>query len=202
MRPSVLLVTFTAAVALASGACSSGIRVRATTAPDASLSGLHTFRILNAPQRRADAPALPADDPMLNNSITNQALRQDIARGLEAKGYTLDQNSPDFVVAYYAGTKEKMDTTYWNPDPYWRYGYRGYRRFGSAWPWYGYAAPYPVMQLQEYTEGSVIVDVVDPRTKELLWRGQGVAQVSDDPTVYTTELEKTVTAILKKFPNG
>jgi hypothetical protein len=196
-----LLMTVTTALTLASAACSSGIQVRTTTAPDASLTGLHTFRVLNAPQRRADAPALPANDPMLDNSITNRALRQDLLRGLQAKGYALDSNNPDFVVAYYAGTKEKMDTTYWNPDPYWRYGYRGYR-YGWAWPWYGYAAPYPVMRVQEYTEGSVIVDVVDPRTKELVWRGQGLARVSDDPKTYTKELEKTVDAILKKFPHA
>ncbi len=58
------------------------------------------------------------------------------------------------------------------------------------------------MRLQEYTEGSVIVDVVNPKTKELLWRGQGVARVSDDPNVYAKELEQTVNAILKKFPHA
>jgi hypothetical protein len=203
MRPQMLLTTLTAALALASGACSSGIRVSTTTAPDANLAGLHTFRVLNAPQRRADAPVLSQDDPMLNNSITNQALRQDLVQGLQAKGYTFDGSNPDFVVAYYAGTKEKMDTTYWNPDPYWRYGYRGFGfRRGWAWPWYGYAAPYPAMQVQTYTQGTVIVDVVDPKTKELLWRGQGVASVSDNPNTYANEIEKTVTAILKKFPQA
>jgi hypothetical protein len=201
MRPRIMLTTLTAALALASGACSSGIRVRTTTAPDAELAGLHTFRVLDAPTRRADAPRLPHDDPMLDNSITNQALRQDLVQGLQGKGYTLDTDNPDFVVAYYAGTKEKMDTTYWNPDPYWRYRYRGYR-YGWAWPWFGYAAPHPVMHVQEYTEGSVIVDVVDPKTKELLWRGQGVAPVSDDPKTYAKELGQTVNAILKKFPHA
>lgn len=201
MRSPIMFLTVTAAVALASGACASGVRVRTTAAPDANLAGLHTFRVLNAPQRRADAPQLPQDDPMLANSITNSQLRQDLVQGLQAKGYTLDAANPDFVVAYYAGTKEKMDTTYWNPDPYWRYGYRGYR-YGWAWPYYGWAAPYPAMSVQEYTEGTVIVDVVNPSTKELLWRGQGMARVSDNPTAYTNELEKSVTAILKKFPNA
>jgi hypothetical protein len=202
-----LLGTITTALAVSSAACSSGIHVSTTTAPDASLAGLRTFRVLNAPQRRADAPALSQSDPMLDNSITNRELRSDLTQGLEAKGYALDTDNPDFVVAYYAGTKEKMDTTYWNPDPYWRYGYRGlgYRGFGYrgwAWPWYGFAAPYPAMQLQEYTQGTVIVDVVDPRTKELLWRGQGVAAVSDSPSTYSKELDRTVTAILKKFPHA
>jgi hypothetical protein len=201
MRPQVLLITVTTALALASAACSSGIQVRTTTAPDANLAALRTFRILKAPQRRADAPSLSQSDPMLDNSITNRALRQDLVQGLESKGYTLDTSNPDFVVAYDAGTKAKMDTTYWNPDPFWRYGYRGYR-YGWAWPWYGYAAPYPAVRVQEYTEGSVIVDVVDPKTKELLWRGQGMARVSDDPNTYAKEIDKTVQAILKKFPNA
>jgi len=44
--------------------------------------------------------------------------------------------------------------------------------------------------------------VLDPRTKELLWRGQGVARVSDDEPQYEQELWKTVTAILEKFPQA
>jgi hypothetical protein len=45
-----------------------------------------------------------------------------------------------------------------------------------------------------------IIDVLDPRTKELLWRGQGVARVSDDEPQCEQDLWKTVTAILEKFP--
>ena len=48
----------------------------------------------------------------------------------------------------------------------------------------------------------MIVDVVDPKTQELLWRGQGVAPVSDDPNTYAKELGQTVNAILKKFPHA
>jgi len=48
----------------------------------------------------------------------------------------------------------------------------------------------------------VIVDVVDPNTRELLWRGQGVAAVSDDEAKYEQDLWKTVTAILEKFPRA
>ena len=198
MRSSLLLTTLST-LALATVSCSSGIQVRTAAAPDATLGGLHTFRVLAPPSRRFDAPALSPDDPMLDNSITNRDLRNDLVQALESKGYASNRESPDFVVAYYAGTKEKMDTTYWNPDPAWRYAYRGYR-YGWAWPWYGYAAP--IMQVQEYTEGSVVVDVIDPKSRELLWRGQGVARVSDNPTTYGKEIAKTVDAIIKKFPRS
>jgi hypothetical protein len=58
------------------------------------------------------------------------------------------------------------------------------------------------MQVNEYTQGSVIVDVIDPQTQELLWRGQGVANVSSDPGKYTQEMNQSVAAILKKFPQA
>jgi len=66
-------------------------------------------------------PSTPLDatDPMLNNSITNQQLRNDLVQGFEGKGYVLASSNPDFQIAYYAGTKQKMDTIYfgWNPGP-------------------------------------------------------------------------------------
>jgi hypothetical protein len=58
------------------------------------------------------------------------------------------------------------------------------------------------MQVHDYTEGSVTIDVIDPRTMELVWRGQGVAAVSDDPMRYAAELDRSVTAILGRFPQA
>jgi hypothetical protein len=209
MRSKILLTTITGAFVLTAAACSSGsgVQVRTAVSPDASLAGLHTFSVLPAPERSNNAPALSASDPMLNNSIVNQQLRTDLVQGFEGKGYTLNGNNPDFQVAYYAGTKDKMDTTYWNPGPAYRYGYRGFglrsSRYAWAWPWYGPGPSFPYgpdMQVQEYTQGCVIVDVIDPRTQELLWRGQGVATVSADPAAYSKELAQSVSAVLKKFP--
>ena len=207
MRQTILRVSTAAAIALASISCASGgVRVRTTAAPDADLAALHTFRVLDAPQRRADAPALPAGDPMHNNSITNRQLRADLVRELTQKGYIAEATAPDFLVAYYAGTMAKMDTTYWVPDAGWRYGYRRFglygSRFRSAWPWYGYASPYPTMEVSSYISGAVIIDVIDPKTMELLWRGQGEATVSDDPNKYAMDLNQSVVAILKEFPQA
>ena len=52
----------------------------------------------------------------------------------------------------------------------------------------------------QYTQGTLIVDVIDPKTKELLWRGQGIAAVSENEQVYEQDLQKTVEAIVDKFP--
>jgi hypothetical protein len=52
----------------------------------------------------------------------------------------------------------------------------------------------------QYTQGTVILDVFDPKTKDLLWRGQGVAAVTDNERGYERDLKKTVEAIVDKFP--
>jgi hypothetical protein len=206
MRSTLLLVAGVAMTAIV-GCSRSGIQVRTTAEPGANLSGLHTFYVLAPPTRSANASPLSTNDAMLDNSISNRALRSDLTQAFQSRGYTTaPRQSADFEVAYYAGTKEKFDTTYWGPtfDRGWRYSYRGRR--GWAWPYYGagyYGGPYYYgggANVTSYTQGQVIVDVTDPRTNELLWRGQGTEPVSSDPVKYTSEMQNVVNAIVAKFP--
>ena len=203
MRNTLLLAGAIAATAAIAG-CSREVQIRTTVEPGAELSGLHTFYVLTPPARRADAVALSANDPMLENSITNRALRSDLAQSFQSRGYApVARQSADFLVAYYAGTKAKFDTTYWGPtfDPGWRYSYWGRRSW--AWPYYGggyYGGP--SMSVSSYTQGQVIVDVTDPRTSQLLWRGQGIEPVSSDPAKYSSAMQGVVSAIVAKFPQA
>jgi hypothetical protein len=206
MRSTLLLVAG-AFVTAVTGCSRSGVTVRTTAEPGANLTGLHSFFVLAAPTRNANASPLSVNDPMLENSISNNQLRSDLAQAFQARGYTSGpRDGADFNVAYYAGTKEKFDTTYWGPtfDRGWRYSYRGRR--GWAWPYYGagyYGGPYyggGGMNVSSYTQGQVIVDVVDPRSNELLWRGQGTEPVSTDPAKYANDLQTVVNAIVAKFP--
>src|SRR6267142_1283785 len=176
------------AALLAIAACAS-VDVRTVTSPDANLGALRTFNVMPNPKPRPQY-AQSTNDPMLVNSISNRALRADLVKGFENRGYALADN-PDFAVAYYASTKEKLDVTYWD------YGYAYYPDW-SLGPGFG---PYDPMVTQ-YTQGTVVVDVVNPKTRELLWRGHGVARVSDDQQQYEQDLWKAVTAILDKFPQA
>src|SRR5207302_7301501 len=119
--------------------------------------------------------AAASSDPMLVNAISNRALRGDVLNGFLARGYQMS-DAPDFLVAYYASAKEKLQINDWG------YGYGVYPRW---WGWGAGVAPQETVD--QYTEGTVIVDVIDPRTKELLWRGVGKADVSDDETKYEHE---------------
>jgi len=178
-----LSMTLAIGTGLTALACAPAVHVTTATAPDVVINGRETFRILDVPVRR-DGLSLAADDPMLVNSITNAALREDLTHSFESRGYAPNVEHPDFAVAYYASTRDKLKISTWD------YGYT-WRRW-----------PREYVDVDEYTQGTVIVDVVDPQTRTLLWRGQGVADVSNDPKKYTKELAKTVSAILSKFPQA
>jgi hypothetical protein len=146
------------------------------------------FRMLDGPARRDGRPVTGVDDPMINNSIANSALRARIVQAFHTRGYAFDEMNPDFAVAFYATAREKLDITMWD------YGYP----FRPGWPRYSR----PVQTLTQYTEGSVIIDVIDPRTRDLLWRGEGKATLSNDLSEDLKRLGKAAEAIIAKFPQA
>jgi hypothetical protein len=166
-----------------SAACHSGnVQVNTLAAPNAQLTGRSTFRILPTPSPRG--VTLSAQDPMLQNSITYQALRDELSKDMQSRGYSAATGgSADLDVAYYATAQPKLDVQTWD------YGYT----------WRGF--PRRAVDVSQYEQGTVLVDVIDPRTHELLWRGQGIAHVSTNPSKYSDELRHTVDAIVKKFPS-
>jgi hypothetical protein len=157
-------------------------------APEVSFNDLHSFRMLPNPDRRDGRPVTGEDDPMVANSIANRALRGHIVRSFQDRGYALDNGNPDFAVAFYASAREKLDVLSWD------YGYPFY----PGWPRYPQQAP----TVAQYTEGSVVIDVVRPGSRQLLWRGVGTAILSDDPTENLKRLTKAVEGIVAKFPEG
>lgn len=183
MRSRLTALACTIAATAAMTACGNSIDVRTAAAPDFSLAGRYTFRILAVPQRAAGGQLGP-NDPMLANSITNRALYADIKRAFERRGYRpAARGAPaDFNIAPYAAAREALDIQTYN------YGYT----------WRGWPRQYT--QVTPYERGTVLIDIVDPRSHQLLWRGRGVTAVSDDPNEYMSQLSKVVHAIVKKLP--
>jgi hypothetical protein len=165
-------------------ACSS-VRVTTVVSPDANFGVLHTFKVLNVPLRRGTVSAAPTD-PMLDNSINNRVLRQHLTNAFTSRGYAVDAANPDFTVAYYASLHGQLDVTAWD------YGYPG--------RWGGWRERPGMVAVEPYVEGTVIIDVVDAKSHELVWRGRGVSDVSDNPETYSQSLNRTVMDIVKKFP--
>jgi hypothetical protein len=157
--------------------------VRTVAAPDANFAGRRTFRILAVPAYTGTT-ALANTDPMLVNSITYQAIRDAIRQEFEARGYRYSPDRADLDVAYYATAQPRMDI----------------RTFNYGYDWRGF--PLAQTEVVTYEEGTVIIDVIDPVTRRLMWRGQARAAVSTNPDDYIREIRKAVHEIVEKFPQA
>jgi len=86
---------------------------------------------------------------------------------MEAKGYSNITDNPDILIYPHASTKEKISVTDWGG------GYGGW--WGTGPYGWGYGSRIDVRQ---YTEGYLILDIVTPKDKQLVWRGIGSFSVS------------------------
>jgi hypothetical protein len=173
------------ALLLLGTACSRGYDVKTVASPDRTLAGLRTFRVLPVPRPRDGRERAGAYDPMVNNSITNKALREAVTRTLVERGYVLDESAPDFAVAVYASAREELDLTLWD---------YGYPHWPQRRPWPGSATT--------DTRGTVVVDIVSPDRRDLWWRGSASTSLSEDPAADARELAKVASAVAGKFPRA
>jgi hypothetical protein len=74
------------------------------------------------------------------------------------------------------------------------YGYRGY----GAWPGYAFGSgPF----VDQYTEGTINVDLVDRRRDALVWEGVAVGTVTDRDRTYPQErIDTSIAAIFARYP--
>ncbi len=56
------------------------------------------------------------------------------------------------------------------------------------------------VSVTEYTQGTLIVDFIDPQTKQVFWRGTGTDVVNHPESPNTAKLGKVVAQIVNKYP--
>jgi hypothetical protein len=130
---------------------------------------------------------LPLPESAGIDQLSANKMSDAIKRELGVKGYTLSETA-DFGVAIYFSTKTKTSVQ--------SYGY-GYG-YGGYWGRPGYGG----VDVTQYDEGTLIIDIIDMAKKELVWRGIGSGTVSQSPTVEerTANINNAVAQILGQFP--
>ncbi len=122
------------------------------------------------------APA--AHGPALSPT-SEAALRDALRTELAARGITeTTSGKGDLAIARVVFTQDKVSVQQYTD---WGYGSGG--GYAGAWPYaygtYGMwaGAPRTYTDVSQYTEGTLILDVVDTHTKKLVFRGTGTAVV-------------------------
>jgi hypothetical protein len=71
----------------------------------------------------------------------------------------------------------------------------------GGWGWWGWGAPgMATTQEENYEVGTLVVDVFDCRTKQVVWRGIAKGTLSDKPEKNTAKLDKAIEKMFDHFP--
>ena len=75
-------------------------------------------------------------------------------------------------------------------------------RLGGIYRPYGYwSAPgHATIREQSYQEGSLLIDVIDAKTRKLLWTGTLMAEINGRPKNSGKGLEKAIAKLMQEFP--
>jgi hypothetical protein len=125
--------------------------------------------------------------PATNKAGIDRFIVQHVNAELKAKGLTITSNNPDFLIAEFHAKKDKAHVVVTERGYNW--GDREYRGIDRKLKY-------------QYEEGSLILDFVDTKSKILIWRGVGKAEIQnvDTPEEKGKLINAAVKKILKKYP--
>lgn len=126
-------------------------------------------------------------NPLFYNELNDKRIKHAVQDQLISRGYELVEDDPDFIIHYHIIVQDQSVIT---ADP-----------FGHAY------SPYWLSMQQnyyQYTEGTLVIDLMKAGTNDLVWRGWAISII--DETYEAQEMDRliqeAVTKILKDFPRS
>lgn len=179
-----LALSFVVTWALILSGCTSAPRIHSIYEQGVDFNEYETFSFLQSLE--------PQGEEYL--TLSDRYLRDAIRAELQARGFREAEDS-DLLVGYNVSTKEKLSATSYPSTSIGYYGYRG--RYG-----YTYGLGYGTeTRVNQYTEGTLNIDVVDRAQKQLIWEGVAVGRLDDTPSKnLKAEVYEVVSAVFEEFP--
>lgn len=189
MKKLILLM----AVAMAAGlaACTSLPTANSDWNQEYDFSKVQSYNFIDRAKLRDMTP--------LTNDIMRNRIENAVDKTMKLKQFTFepDRAKADVLVAYHVTTKEKQDVQTYNV---------GVNSCWNCWgPGPGMGMGYGTdVRVRQYTEGTLIIDMIDTKTNESVWRGTMSAKISEDKTQQERieAINYAVTTILAQFPPG
>ncbi len=127
-----------------------------------------------------------ASGGVMDSGLLDQRIRSSVEFEMTSRAMT-ESTTPDVLVIYHVGSEDKIQVTDWGyrySDYYWGYGGRQ-------------------IDVYQFTEGTLVIDIIDAGTKNLVWRGTGsgvVDQTQRTPEEIQEDIDKVVNKIMASFP--
>lgn len=131
------------------------------------------------------------------SSFLSSHLKQATRTALEAKGYVYKETHPAMLVNFNTSVQQKTDVDDMGPGVMAPGPLLGFRAgMYGAWPGYGDVV------VDQYQEGKLVIDLVDPAKKQMIWEGIGTQIVGEDWRDHPEKLENAVNHVLESVPSS
>jgi len=149
---------------LLAACAASGPKIKVSKDPSANLASYKTYNFMQP----------LGTDRAGYESLVSSTLKDIANTELGARGYTLS-DEPNFLVNFSGKLDEKLRVSE-SPGlgPPMGFGYYGYRA-GYYQPWAGYNT----VDVDQYTQGTLNLDVIDAASKRLVWESVAEGRVTE-----------------------
>lgn len=176
----ILFVTF------AITSCSS-VKVAADYDKDANFNNYKTFAFFKTGIDKAEISDL--DKRRILRAVESELLTQ---------GYVKSED-PDLLVSIFTKAQTRVDVYNnnwgWGGFGGWGWGGWGMGGFGPGW---GMGMNQPAVSTQ--SEGTLFIDLIDAKKKELVWQGMGTGFLSRKIEKKEERIKEFVSKVMEKFP--
>ena len=139
--------------------------------------------------------AFVAGDGRAAQGLYAQRMEQAIEEQMLLAGYNkVDANSADVLVSYFMVGKEKQDVRTYNHGTHFRYG--RYRRYGCI------GCGHTSVYVQNYTEGTLVIEVVDRANEQVVWRSVTKERMEPDrsPDQREALIRERIALMFQQYP--
>jgi hypothetical protein len=136
-------------------------------------------------------------EPM-QNQLTEERLKSAIDRALASKGLTKVDSNPDLWVVMHARLSKETQINTYNTG--WGYGGWG----GYGWGAWGGGMGTSTSTVNEIPVGNLVVDLVDTKKNQMIWRGHASKTLDPNASPETKEknINEAVTKMFATYPPG
>lgn len=166
--------------------CTTTPDVYSQVATGSDFRGIKTYGFL--PQTSTDKAGY--------ESLETNFLKVAVAQQLDERGLHYEPGNPDVLMNFYIHTDEKIRAS---QTPAMTGGYYGYR--GGYYDGFGPPGMAYETTVQQYTEGTLTIDMIDPKQRKVLWEGtvKGRLTKKDVKNLEAT-IDDAVNDIFYRFP--
>ncbi len=132
------------------------------------------------------------------SDLDKKRILKAIDADMSSRGMVKAQD-PDLLISIFTKEREQVDVynNYWGGMYGWGWSPYYYGGYGPGWGW---NSP----SVSTRTQGSLYIDLIDAKNKELVWQGKGIGTLNNTKNIEKKEerIREFVIEILQQYPPG